>query len=815
MTHQARLSRPWSTLLAACSALTASLLAQDPLTDRLVALARLGPACEVEEGGYLGLVQALRDARNDQCVAIVASHPDDQYVLPATYLRRDEGYRVAVVLMTRGEGGQNNEGPEVGDALAALRTLETEACARSLGAEVHYVNRADAGFCRSAAEAFDRWGRSATVRELARTLRRIRPDVVLTTHHPGETHGHDLALVEVLPEAIALAGDQEFRTEGLEPVRITRAFRGAAPGEEPWFELPASEVDPDLGRPYVEIAYAALVAAHRSQAPIRSRAEFFTGANRFVGLGPATNGSRSLYEGLPDLFLDLANVPSASRSEVDELRARFDSELPAAISNRPLLATRALALRARLARLTTSTAIDLAVRAGRRSEALARVALHAAGIRATVVTDHPVVVPGETIRFRVELSSSLPAPLLSAVLSTRRGTLREVRGVELGQQQPWHIDAELAVPPDALRDDPFAGLFRRDRFAMPLSCALELRFAGSDPAAAALSFPLELPLAVRAPLEILTRPGALVLPSGSTSVDFSVRVRRNSTLPLRERLSFDAPAGYEIVPAAVDVDLSRATEAAFLFALRVPADARLGPQVIRARVGSTAVRIAAHRIEVELPRELRVGLIAGVDDATRTVLSQLGCRLEMLGDEVLPTRRLDDFDTILVDVRALTKRPIARAELARLVQFATDGGRLVLLYHKDSELDVETTGQRFWPLGQELRIGKGRVTAEDAPVRILLPDHPLLNSPNAIRPTDWDGWTHERGLYFASTWDPSYETPIAFRDPGQPEEAGALLIAQTGRGEFVYCALALHRQLKNLHLGACRLLANLVTHRRG
>ena len=89
-----------------------------------------------------------------------------------------------------------------------------------------------------------------------------------------------------------------------------------------------------------------------------------------------------------------------------------------------------------------------------------------------------------------------------------------------------------------------------------------------------------------------------------------------------------------------------------------------------------------------------------------------------------------------------------------------------------------------------------------------------LNQPNRIRSEDWDGWTQECGLYFASSWADGYTPLLRIADPGEPAEDGALLFAATGRGEFVYCALALYRQIKNLHPGACRLFANLVAHRR-
>ncbi len=163
--------------------------------------------------GAVVLEQAVRDAGADALVLLVASHPDDRYLLPAIWLRRAFGLRVAVLLATRGGGGQNSLGAETGDALERIRTLETEDGCALVGADVWYLDRPDAGFRRSAEEAFAEWGRGATLRDLAQLLRRIRPDAVMTTHHKEEQHGHDLALVELLPEAIDLAAHRS-RLEG-------------------------------------------------------------------------------------------------------------------------------------------------------------------------------------------------------------------------------------------------------------------------------------------------------------------------------------------------------------------------------------------------------------------------------------------------------------------------------------------------------------------------------------------------------------------------------------------------------------------------
>lgn len=86
-----------------------------------------------------------------------------------------------------------------------------------------------------------------------------------------------------------------------------------------------------------------------------------------------------------------------------------------------------------------------------------------------------------------------------------------------------------------------------------------------------------------------------------------------------------------------------------------------------------------------------------------------------------------------------------------------------------------------------------------------------MRHPNALRPSDWDGWVQERALYLPGVYADEYEEVLELGDPGEPRERGALLYARTGEGEYVYCALALWRQLKTLHPGAVRMLVNLLT----
>ena len=104
------------------------------------------------------------------------------------------------------------------------------------------------------------------------------------------------------------------------------------------------------------------------------------------------------------------------------------------------------------------------------------------------------------------------------------------------------------------------------------------------------------------------------------------------------------------------------------------------------------------------------------------------------------------------------------------------------------------------------------MTDETSPVTFLLPDHPALTAPNKIGPADFDGWYQERGAYFPNTWDQDhYSAILAMNDPGEAPLQGSLLIAQYGKGYYVYTGLAFFRQLPQGVPGAYRLFANLVS----
>jgi hypothetical protein len=125
------------------------------------------------------------------------------------------------------------------------------------------------------------------------------------------------------------------------------------------------------------------------------------------------------------------------------------------------------------------------------------------------------------------------------------------------------------------------------------------------------------------------------------------------------------------------------------------------------------------------------------------------------------------------------------------------------------QYEMTEPGMMPYPMG--LSRPAARVTLEDAEVRVLDPRSKLLTWPNRIAEEDWRGWVQERALYMPSEIDPRYRTPLAMNDPNEPENRGAILDADVGRGRYIYTSLSLFRQLPAGQSGAARLLVNLLS----
>lgn len=209
--------------------------------------------------------------------------------------------------------------------------------------------------------------------------------------------------------------------------------------------------------------------------------------------------------------------------------------------------------------------------------------------------------------------------------------------------------------------------------------------------------------------------------------------------------------------------------------------------------------------DVRVPPGLTVGYIAGVGDNVEPALEQLGLSVTVLDPASLPTADLSRFTTIVVGPRAYEASAELRANNNRLLDFTRRGGTLVVQY---GQYEMTESGMMPYPI--TLNRPHDRVTDENAPVRVLDPASPVLSVPNKINLSDFGGWVQERSLYMPHTFDPQYHPLLSMNDPGEPANDGAILVAQFGKGTYVYTSLAFFRQLPAGVPGAARLFVNLL-----
>jgi hypothetical protein len=251
------------------------------------------------------------------------------------------------------------------------------------------------------------------------------------------------------------------------------------------------------------------------------------------------------------------------------------------------------------------------------------------------------------------------------------------------------------------------------------------------------------------------------------------------------------------------------------------------PHITRRALSHPAV--ATLRImDIAVPELHAVGYVRGAADGVPEALAGLGVPVVELSPDSLARGDLSGFDAIVIGSRAYETVPAVKEFNARLLAYARGGGLLLVQYQQYeffngdfAPFPMQVGGQPLSALlsrtqsavtsqAEQRPNSHDRVADEDAPVRIVDPASPVVRAPNAIGPSDWDGWVQERGLYFARAWAPEYHPVLEMHDPGEPPLEGSLLVAPLGEGTYVYTGLAFYRELPSGVPGAFRLFMNLL-----
>jgi len=336
-------------------------------------------------------------------------------------------------------------------------------------------------------------------------------------------------------------------------------------------------------------------------------------------------------------------------------------------------------------------------------------------------------------------------------------------------------------------------------------------------------------LAIVPAYSVTLEPGTQVVPTTGSTREVKVGVSYNLSSPAQGTLRLAVPESWKVAPSEVKVRFAhRGEKQDFNFTV-TPSQLKEGRTEVRAVLAAGGQQFsegysivtredldtfyyyqpAVQRVsivDVQVPKQLKVGYIMGAGDDIPTVLRQVGLEVVDIPPDKLATENLAQFGTIVLGIRAYDTQQAVVENNKKLLDFVSAGGTLVVQY----EADVGNfNGGHFTPYPATL--SRGRVSVEEAPVEILAPQDSVFNFPNRITQEDFEGWVQERGLYFMDKWDDKFTPLIASHDPGEEILKGGLLRAQYGKGTYIYTGYAFFRQLPAGVPGAVRLYVNLLS----
>ena len=734
-----------------------------------------------------GVVPA--DSVEKMRVLWIAAHPDDEDTNLIAWLARGRNVQTAYMSLTRGDGGQNLIGNELGEALGVIRTEELLAARRIDGAHQYFGREYDFGFSKSADETLRHWPRDSVLNDVMTVMRAFRPHIVITTFSgtPRDGHGHHQVSAIIAREAYDRAADTvRFPVSRFgrpwTPLKLYRLARFSP--QDRTLAINVGEYNPYLGLSYQEIA-ADSRSQHKSQGEgtLRRKGVVYDYLMREDSrvTAPPAKEEQSIFAGLDTtkLLVQDGRVTPPSLAPPVQFEAVADR--------------RALAL-GEEAKVTMTvynrgkSPIKFSYTYGGDLVGMKELAPDSSFKWESLYGDSAITQPWWLAAPR---NGDMFTPKLDTVSEDERRN-NSVWLLYTADGKQFKLKAPIVYHyVDRVQGDVQRPLIVAPGISITLDQAVEMARANA-PLNQLVKATLRSAYIDSTPVTV-----TLSLPRGVTSDSMSrtVTVAAGGTRTLTFRLRGKIPPGMQQITATATAK-GKTFQSGY-----VPIEY---PHINPQRIYRPST-LSINAVDVVLPPRLNVAYIQGVGDNVAPVLQQLGVPLTILDPDDIPQTDLSRFTTIVVGPRAYQANQTLIDNNEYLLAYVRNGGRMVVQY---GQAEMQRPGIMPYPI--TLSQPAERVTDENAPVTFTDPKSPLLNTPNKITQEDFNGWAQERSTYMPTTFDAHYRTMLSMNDPGAPANKSAILATPYGRGTYIYVPLALFRQLPAGVAGGARIFANLL-----
>jgi LmbE family N-acetylglucosaminyl deacetylase len=779
-------------------------------------------------------------------VLYVAAHPDDENSRLIAYLAKDRLYRTGYLSMTRGDGGQNLIGDEQGVELGLIRTQEMLAARKVDGAEQFFTRAFDFGFSKSTEETMRIWDKEKILSDVVWVIRRFQPDVVIT-RFPEEFrrafHGHHAASAVLAHEALAAAADpnrfpEQFKY-GVQPWKATRLlwntfnFGVVNTTSNDQMKLDVGTFNAIIGKSYGEIA-AESRTNHKSQGAALPRTrgealEYFTwvaGDKPDHDLMDGVNTSWSRVEGGDKV------QPLIDEAIQHYSLASPEKSVPALVNIYKAIMqlkdgywkTQKLKETQHLIELCSGiwldATVDNAYAAQGDSLKINIDMLDRLNVNVTVKT---VGFNGYDTTFNQSLSYNKNYSFSKKILVSDKQPITQPYWLEEEMQQGSFNVKDQSLIGDPQSKPAYEARFQVNINGQDFMITRAVQYEYLDP----VKGDLYEPLTILPPLTGQFDPETILFTSVQEK-QFDVHTKIESQRNIQPKISLSDMSDIRVksegnthnstfVYSAKPV---KKESAVFYSSLLSDGNGKTDslkelmtisydhiPRIdyfkdSRGKFVVTDVQIEGRHI----------GYIEGAGDKIPPALQQMGYDVTILKEKDITLSNLKQFDAVITGVRAYDVHEWLVAKYDLLMDYIRDGGNLIVQYNRNN---FTTKKLKIGPY--PFSIANIRITDENAKVNFVEPQHPALNYPNKITDKDFEGWVQERGIYFASQPDSNYHAILSMHDPDEPEQKGSLIVADYGKGKFVYTGLVFFRELPAGVPGAYRLLANLIAlnHKRG